>query len=125
MDQYQYHYFHNQTLLGHHLGNETVYDTSEKNKPLMEHGHESELGNDFTKDDIDHHFMSYYYPDLSSCRCHSSVQQYWVWHTCMCQVPRLCEIRTCQDYWLQNPFGGNYFLLYAMGYFIEQLLHCI
>ena len=110
---------------GQFLVNETVYDTSEKNKPLMEHGHESELGNDFTKDDIDHHFMSYYYPDLSSCRCHSSVQQYWVWHTCMCQVPRLCEIRTCQDYWLQNPFGGNYFLLYAMGYFIEQLLHCI
>jgi hypothetical protein len=64
----------------------------------MEHGHESELGNDFTKDDIDHHFMSYYYPDLSSCRCHSSIQQYWVWHTCMCQVPRLCEIRTCHIY---------------------------
>lgn len=98
------------------LVNETVYDTSEKDKLLMEHGHESELGNDFTKDEIDHHFMSYYYPDLSSCRCHPSVQQYWVWHSCMCHVPRLCEIRTCQDYWLQNPFGGNYFLLYGILY---------
>jgi hypothetical protein len=43
---------------GQFLVNETVYDTSEKYKPLMEHGHESELGNDFTKDDIDHHLIT-------------------------------------------------------------------
>ncbi|XP_076077973.1 uncharacterized protein LOC143048260 isoform X2 [Mytilus galloprovincialis] len=56
------------------------------------------------ENDVDPHYMSYFYPDLSSCNCHPSVQQYWVWHTCMCQIPRLCEIRTCQDYWLQYPF---------------------